>query len=334
MKISKAYRPELLVAKGKEANALLTDPYLDVKEKRLVATEGHALIALPVDVEKGERSRYLACSLLAAARGLGEADVPAEIKDQEIVEYGVLWPTAQERTFPDWKSLIPPFKQGDAGTTTIHLNARLLKNLADAMGSAGGVALTFPTGNPVAPVLVRSLLPEAAELGLLMPLRQGAEDEVDPDQRCPVCKRLLAAGAACPEHGLPSRADLDRKVEKAKRTMDEVREIVGAPSRTVPALDWVPCYGGIEADLPDGSSFRIGEMAKGGYELVRVKPNKKGLTSLGRDFDTESDAKKRAAQILTEDVADAWLQNAGAGELTRKDTKGPAVARKKGGRRA
>lgn len=343
MKIRKWYRPELVVSKGKEPNPLLMDPYLDVKAERLLASNGHALVSLPVEVARGERSRYLACSLLEAARKLGEDDVPAEIKDQEIVEFGVLWPTAQERTFPDWKSLFPRFKSGDPGTTTIHLNARLLKALADAMGSAGAVALTFETGSLVAPVLVQPLIPAAQELGLLMPLRQD-EDDVDPDQRCPTCRKLLAAGAACPEHGRPSREDRAAETtitlrtpggKEVTATQSQMRAALNELDRRKAApraLDWIPCYGGIEADLPDGSSFRVGEANDGTFELVRVKPGKKGLSKVGR-FDTETDAKKRAAQLVAEGAADEMLKNAGAGELTKADTKGPAVARKKGGRR-
>ena len=66
MKIAKKYRPELVVSKGKEPNPLLTDPYLDVKEDRLIATDGHCLVSLPVETDKSERSRYLACNLIKA----------------------------------------------------------------------------------------------------------------------------------------------------------------------------------------------------------------------------------------------------------------------------
>ncbi len=206
MKIAKHYRPELLVSKGKEPNPLLTDPYLDAKADRIVATNGHALVALPVETKKAERSRYLACSLLEAARKLGDDDVPAEIQDQEIVEFGVLWPAAQERTFPDWKSLVPKLRRGDPGTTTIALNARLLKSLADAMGTGGGVMLTMEVGNALGPILVQPMLPDPEELGLLMPMQTDGEEEVGPGQACPVCKRLLAAGAPCPAHGDPTKA--------------------------------------------------------------------------------------------------------------------------------
>ncbi len=49
---------------------------------------------------------------------------------------------------------------------------------------------------------------------------------------------------------------------------------------------------------------------------------------------TEADAAEACEKHHLERQADGLLRNAGAGELTKADTKGPAVARKKGGRRA
>lgn len=210
MKIAKHYRPELVVSKGKQPNPLLTDPYLDSRAERLVATNGKGLVALPVETEKEERSRYLACNLLKAARSMGADDVPAEIDDQEVVEFGVLWPTAQERTFPEWKKLIPKFKRGSPGTFTFALDPTLLCRMASAMG-LGGVCLTVELGrtegNP-SPIIVQPLNDRGEELGLLMPMDVGGggEGSVGPGCVCPACGKLLASGAPCPKHGTPEEA--------------------------------------------------------------------------------------------------------------------------------
>ena len=209
MKIAKHYRPELVVSKGKEPNPLLTDPYLDSKAERLISTSGHGLVALPVETEKDERSRYLACNLLKAARSFGDPLALAEIEDQEVVEYGVLWPTAQERTFPEWKKLIPKFKRGSPGTFTFALDPALLSRMANAMG-LGGVCLTVELGRPEgqpSPIIVQPLNDRGEELGLLMPMDvNGGGEGVSPECVCPACGKLLAAGAPCPKHGTPAEA--------------------------------------------------------------------------------------------------------------------------------
>lgn len=221
MKIDKRYRPELVVSKGKEPNPLLTDPYLDVAAERLVSTNGHGLVALPVETEKTERSRYLACSLLQAARGLGDEDVPAEIHDQEIVEFGVLWPAAQERSFPDWQKLMPKFTRGSPGTATFALNPELLHKMATAMG-IGGVCLTIELGHPEnlpSPIVVQPLNERAEEIGLLMPMGATGAGEgiLPPGSVCPQCGKILAAGAACPTHGPAARAEMEGAADRLLR---------------------------------------------------------------------------------------------------------------------
>jgi hypothetical protein len=372
MKIEKRYRPEILVSKGKEPNVLLTDPYLDAKEDRLVASDGHALVALPVETEKGERARYLACALLKAARKLGDPELPAEIHEEEIVDEGVLWRTAQERTFIKWQEVVPKFNRGSPGTVTFALNPGLLARLATAMG-AGGVCLTIELGRAVdqpSPIIVQPLDPEADELGLLMPMKANghAEPILAPGQVCPECGKILAAGAPCPTHGLPpgvvaaNRApDVAERVKAAAKEvegsgttitirapsgkeitttpaeiragLDELkrRKVAGAPGE----LAWAPVPkkpGAIEAQHPAGGSFRVFEGSEG-WELVKVKAGKGGLSVIGRDFPSESAAKAHAARLVAEALGDDLLRKAGDGDLAAKDLSGPAVARKKGGRR-
>lgn len=227
MKIEKHYRPELVVSKGKDAHPLLTDPFVDVKNERIVATNGHALVALPVTCYPGEASRYLACALLKAGRKTVEDDVPIEIKDEKILKAGVLWPTAQERTFPDWKKVMPKFGRGAEGTVTFALNSRLLHQIAEAMG-VEGVCLTIEIAateeNPTA-ILVSPLNKKAREVGLLMPMRADGSGVpvLAPGQVCPKCQKLLAPGAACPDHGFPSEAEKKEQERSAlKGQADEM----------------------------------------------------------------------------------------------------------------
>lgn len=222
MRISKHYRPEVVASKDAD-RFNLTDPYLDARAARVVATDGRMLVALPVETDKQERSRYLSVHLLKAARSLGEEDAPAEIEDQEIRPFGVLWPAEQMgREFPQWKKALPSFRAGGPGTITLALDAKRLKALADAMGTGGHVLLTLEPGRPAedpGPILVQPLSPRAKEMGVLMPMRPDGVGDVtlDPGQACPVCRKLLAAGAKCPEHGDPAtaqRAELTKQADE------------------------------------------------------------------------------------------------------------------------
>lgn len=336
MKIAKHYRPELVVSKGKEPNPLLTDPYLDAKEDRIVASNGRSLVALPVETEKGERSRYLACSLLEAARKLGDPDVPAEIDDQEIVEYGVLWPAAQERTFPDWQRLLPKHRRGSPGTITIALNARLLKQVADAMGTGGGVRLVVQQDDEEAPILVEPLTSDPEEIGLLMPMRDG--EPLDEGQQCPKCKRLLAAGAPCPEHGAPT-PPVNGGTPAARRSGDPLAGLVGTREEAmarrsggeIEQLFWEGSGNNLVAEVT-GGTYAIEPATADGRRPCWWTPVSGRSKRIGNGRTIEQ-AKDVVGEHHRERLADALLKNAGAGALTAGELKGPAVARKKGGRR-
>jgi hypothetical protein len=359
MKIAKWYRPELVVSRDLE-RPQLTDPYLDAKEERLVATNGHALVALPVETDKAERSRYLSCSLLKAARGLGDDEVPAQIVDQEVVEFGVLWPAAQERSFPDWQEVVPKFHRGDKGTATIHLSPRLLSAVSQAMAAGSGVALTFEVGKPEAPILVQPLTVDPMELGVLMPLRQGEEEDVEPGQKCPACGKLLAAGAPCPEHGhakptiVPALSAAAERVKAAAALIDGGgttitirsggKEVTATPAQVRAGLDELQRRKG-EAppavlawkETPD---VHVAIVPGGKYEVAfhgkRAAlwwcPDVGAKRPLG-DFAKGASARDAAKRDALKRVADAMLENAGDGALTKRDVSGPASAQKKGGRR-
>jgi hypothetical protein len=96
-----------------------------------------------------------------------------------------------------------------------------------------------------------------------------------------------------------------------------------------------------EPDAPltwhDEDDGRILGIAAGGL-VYSVKVGAQGARwELGKRrgpwCKTVLEAKEAAARAELERLADEKLQNAGAGELTKADTKGAAVARKKGGRR-
>lgn len=230
MKVRKTYRPEVLCCKDKKFHNL-SDPYLNAAEGRLLATNGHALVSLPVETEKNERSRYVGRNLLKVGRALAGKVIDFEIEEDEIKGPGVLWPSEQMgRSFPDVAGVMPTFKRGDKGTITLTLNARLLLQVAIAMGHEL-VAITAPItrakdGHSGA-LLVHPVDSAAEELGLLMPIGMGIEKEteIDVDQVCPKCGKVLAAGAHCPKHG-------DPKANRLEQGADEILKAAGSAELT------------------------------------------------------------------------------------------------------
>ena len=98
MKLFPAYKPEQCVSTD-ETRYNIQFPHLDAAAKVVVATDGRVLVAVPADVEPGDLSGPLGKLALARARG---AEDDAE-------------PSGDLR-FPDWSNVIPPHKEGDAGT--------------------------------------------------------------------------------------------------------------------------------------------------------------------------------------------------------------------------
>lgn len=178
MKMDARYKPELCVSSD-VTRYQLADPWLDVDQKKLVATDGHLLIAVPVEVEEGEQSQFISHELLQIAREKFRSyqDGTVNIRDGAIPD-GPTWPTQQgaPRLFPKWLQVIPPFKKGDPGTFTIGLNVNLLKKLVDAVGLKGEVEITGQYGaemNPP-PFLIKPVRLEDGEpepVVLLMPIR-------------------------------------------------------------------------------------------------------------------------------------------------------------------
>jgi hypothetical protein len=174
VKIATRYRPEACVHKDIEERFNLVDPYLDVAAGVVVATDGHRLVAVPVETDPNDVSGYVSRELFKIARRKVKLG-PAAIEDRaEIMTTGIVWPTEQAREFPEWRKVVPRWDERTPGTVTIALNATLLKGLADALGGDGIVALTMKLDeSESAPFLVRALGGERGELGLLMPCRAG-----------------------------------------------------------------------------------------------------------------------------------------------------------------
>lgn len=97
------------------------------------------------------------------------------------------------------------------------------------------------------------------------------------------------------------------------------------------ALAWHAEGENLVARLEDGA-YCIEPIGTGLFYELHWTPKDGRSKRVAGALSSKDEAKKAAEQHRTERAADALLKNAGHCGLTRADVKGPAVARKKGGR--
>ena len=142
MKFDRKYKPDR-VASSDYTRTHLTGVYLDVDAKRMVATNGHALIAVPCTPEPGDHEGVLTKETLSDARRDKKPRVRAKKK---LVDTGRAIHRRPQVTFPSWKQVMSGLKKDGATVVTFGVNPRLLMDIATAAGQSGfrmGLALTF-----------------------------------------------------------------------------------------------------------------------------------------------------------------------------------------------
>ena len=115
-----------------ETRPILAHPYLDVERKTLVATDGRALVALPVEIDPGDTSGPITIDALAAARKVGRKGELATIlagTGQKLTNQAT-YPRANDINYPNWTQVMPR----NPGKIRIVFNAHLLFDITKAMG--------------------------------------------------------------------------------------------------------------------------------------------------------------------------------------------------------
>lgn len=139
MILNKRYFPELLVDTSLSLGlrAARENCYLDLSgdSPRLIATNGVALVSVPVKIEKGDTEGLIPAKAIAGARKLDrkapEVRLRATTHDVEIPEVLMLFDRPGEK-FPDWKKTRP---NSTKTIIRICLDAFKLLTLAKAMGA-------------------------------------------------------------------------------------------------------------------------------------------------------------------------------------------------------
>ena len=123
----------------------LSEPYLDVENKRLVATDGKILTAIKVEVEPDDVSGYISKDALEAARKIARKDREDTI---EIRANGSLELKNGDKlnrpdlgTFPDIDNILNMLETDPAKTIRLGINAKLLLDLAKSLANATQVVI-------------------------------------------------------------------------------------------------------------------------------------------------------------------------------------------------
>jgi DNA polymerase III sliding clamp (beta) subunit (PCNA family) len=163
VKFAKKLKPEMFRSTH-EFRAHLRELHLDVEGKNLVATDGHRIIVIPVDVERGDKSGPITEDAMRAARGHEDKGTDlARIEAKRELRTGIngkgpkfLRPKS-DVSFPVYKNVI---KQPKGQTVTFGVNPQYLLDCAKAMGVENvrvTVVLEAKHEHSLNPLFVRSL---------------------------------------------------------------------------------------------------------------------------------------------------------------------------------
>jgi DNA polymerase III sliding clamp (beta) subunit (PCNA family) len=170
MKIGRNQKIEAICSKD-ETRQHLCSPYLDLTnpaDPRLVATDGHAMVALKVEEpDEHDATGHVSVDALKAARKRGELGYVL-CNGSCALPGGATFPRPDVGTFPDWRMVMP--KEEREGEHSIAFDVKLLKAIVDACGGEGNVTLHF--ADPNEPIRVNVHNAAIGHLAVLMPVRQ------------------------------------------------------------------------------------------------------------------------------------------------------------------
>jgi hypothetical protein len=175
MKIHTDCQIEKVVSKDK-TRLPLSKPYL--RNGAIWASDGKAMVRLPVETEAGDVDGYLSPEALKAARKTKDGTIHAN--GSLALSNGQVFPRPQVDELGKFPDCEPIWNNGIAqpNTLSVAFDVGLLKNIADAFGTeavrleltdALTVIRVFPVAN------VGCTIPNEEARGLLMPIRTASK---------------------------------------------------------------------------------------------------------------------------------------------------------------
>lgn len=172
MKFDHKCKPELICRRDGLRESLKS-VYLDAENKKLVATNGVAMVVIPCSVDNGEKSGLIPSVAFQWAR---KCEGVMRLIGKVASALG-MFATRPKGLFVDWKSADPGYREGSNGTATISFNPEELLRLCRAMGISSfkgkGIALTFRPGSYDAILVTETTsdISPGEAIGFLMPCR-------------------------------------------------------------------------------------------------------------------------------------------------------------------
>lgn len=183
MKLHKQCKVELAASKDATRQAI-AEPFLSIENGKgtLVSTNGHSMAIIPVEIEPEDCQGYVSSVALVAARKQAKRANELQIGLNGCAKLfdGSTMPregAAGNSTFPNWKQVMPGEVSDSAYTVEIAFDAKLLWELAQAMGTQGvrlvaragndGAIKVFPIKSSVGGITCANIDAK----GLLMPVR-------------------------------------------------------------------------------------------------------------------------------------------------------------------
>jgi hypothetical protein len=178
-----------------ETRPHLVSAHLDKAKARLVATDGHMLVAIPVKVEAGDVDGPVPKEALREARShanrtrysrkKGDDGLPRIRVGKRLLDTGgAIYRRPPPCTFPPWELVIPTVEPGEPGTVTIGFNPHLFVAVAKAIGEGTRrpfVQVTFKLPNAgqeaLEPFVIRAGNGSGEAIAVVMPARTGVIHE-------------------------------------------------------------------------------------------------------------------------------------------------------------
>lgn len=146
----------------KDFRQYLRQPHLDVKNKRLVATNGHVMAILNVELDEGDTSGPVPISAIKTARkNLGSILLDGQAKTLDGT-----FERPDVGKYPDYAKSLPKVPDREPEIT---FNAELLFKLAQAISANKTKIVSLWIENKESPIIVKAS--DGIGVGVLMPCR-------------------------------------------------------------------------------------------------------------------------------------------------------------------